>query len=80
MKSLETLNGIVLKAGELLKSTPFFGEMRRILYDMREAEPEEPDEETKDDFLAAMDGVPNVPVRVERRRQERVRHGEKLTT
>jgi hypothetical protein len=30
-----------------------------------------------DDFLAAMDGVPNISVRVERRRQERVRHGEK---
>jgi hypothetical protein len=38
---------------------------------MREIEPEDLDEETMDDFLAAIDGVSNVLFRVERRRQDR---------
>ncbi|MCA1634460.1 MAG: hypothetical protein LC802_12390 [Acidobacteria bacterium] len=49
----------------------FWEEMKRLFYAMREIELEDLDEETMDDFLAAMDGVSNVLFRVERRRQER---------
>ena len=45
--------------------------MKRLFYAMKEIELEDLDEETMDDFLAAMDGVSNVIVRIERRRQER---------
>ena len=52
----------------------FWEEMKRLFYAMKEMEPEDLDEETMDDFLAAIDGVSNVIFRVERRRQ--VRHRE----
>ena len=38
----------------------FWEEMKRLFYAMREIEPEDLDDETMDDFLAAMDGVSNV--------------------
>ncbi len=80
--SSEGMAAAVAKADELLEVDPgdsrhmFWEEMKRLFYAMKEIEPEDLDEETMDDFLAAMDGVSNVIVRIERRRQERVRQGE----
>jgi hypothetical protein len=70
---------VVTKVDEMLEVDPsdarhmFWEEMKRLFYAMREIEPEDVDEETMDDFLAAIDGVSNVLFRVERRRQERHR-------
>ncbi len=77
--STEGMAAAVAKADELLEVDPgdsrhmFWEEMKRLFYAMKEIEPEDLDEETMDDFLAAMDGVSNVIVRIERRRQERHR-------
>lgn len=79
--SSEGMAAAVAKVDELLEMDPgdsrhmFWEEMKRLFYAMKEIEPEDLDEETMDDFLAAMDGVSNVIVRIERRRQERVRQG-----
>jgi hypothetical protein len=68
---------VVTKVDEMLEVDPsdarhmFWEEMKRLFYAMREIELEDIDEETMDDFLAAIDGVSNVLFRVERRRQER---------
>lgn len=75
--SSEVMAGVVTKVDEMLEVNPsdarhmFWEEMKRLFYAMREIELEDLDEETMDDFLAAMDGVSNVLFRVERRRQER---------
>jgi hypothetical protein len=77
--SSEGMAAIVAKADELLEVDPtdarhmFWEEMKRLFYAMKEIEPEDLDEETMDDFLAAIDGVSNVIFRIERRRQERHR-------
>jgi hypothetical protein len=79
--SSEGMAAAVAKVDELLEMDPgdsrhmFWEEMKRLFYAMKEIEPEDLDEETMDDFLAAMDGVSNVIVRIERRRQEHVRQG-----
>lgn len=81
----ENLAAVVAKADELLEIDSsdtrhmFWEEMKRLFYAMREIEPEDLDEETMDDFLQAMDHVSNVLHRIEKRRQARVRQGEKLT-
>lgn len=75
--SSAAMAGVVTKVDEMLEVDPsdarhmFWEEMKRLFYAMREVELEDLDEETMDDFLAAMDGVSNVLFRVERRRQER---------
>jgi hypothetical protein len=51
--------------------------MKRLFYSRREIKPEDLDEATMDDFLAAIDGVSNVLFRVERGRQER--HSQRAT-
>jgi hypothetical protein len=50
----------------------FWEEMKRLFYAMKEIE--DLNEEIMNDFLGAMDGVSNVHLRVERRRQERHKH------
>lgn len=75
----EGMTAVVAKADELLEVDPsdvrhlFWEEMKRLFYAMKEVEPEDLDEETMGDFLAAVDGLSNVLVRIERRRQERSR-------
>ena len=77
--SSEGMAAVVAKADDLLEVDPadarhmFWEEMKRLFYAMKEMEPEALDEETMDDFPAAMDGVSNVIFRIERRRQERHR-------
>lgn len=77
--SSEGMAVAVARVDELLEVDPndsrhmFWEEMKRLFYAMKEIEPEDLDEEMMDDFLVAMDGVSNVIVRIERRRQERHR-------
>lgn len=82
----ESMAAVVARADELLEIDPsdarhmFWEEMKRIFFAVREVEPADLDEELMDDFLKAMDHVSNVLQRIEKRRQARVRAGEKLTT
>lgn len=75
--SSEGMAAVVTKVDEMLEVDPsdarhmFWEEMKRLFYAMKGIEPEDLDEQTMDDFLQAMDGVSNVLLRVERRRQER---------
>ena len=79
--SSESMTGVVARVDELLEVDPsdarhmFWEEMKRLFYAMREVEPEDLDEETMNDFMAAMDGVSNVIFRIERRRRERHKQG-----
>lgn len=82
--SSENMASVVAKADELLEIDPsdtrhlFWEEMKRIFYAMREVQLEDLDEETMDEFMAAMDGVSNVLYRIEKRRRERAKQVEKL--
>ncbi|MGB9179685.1 MAG: hypothetical protein WCB68_10620 [Pyrinomonadaceae bacterium] len=75
--SSETMVAVVAKVDEMLEIDPsdtrhmFWEEMKRIFFAMREIEPDDLDEETMDEFLAAMDQVSNVLYRIEKRRQKR---------
>jgi hypothetical protein len=77
--SSEGMAAVVAKTDELLEVDPtdarhlFWEEMKRLFYAMKEVEPEDLDEETMDDFLAAVDGVSNVLNKIERKRRERER-------
>ena len=57
---------VVTKVDEMLEVDPsdarhmFWEEMKRLFYAIREIELEDLDDETMDDFFAAMDGVSNV--------------------
>ena len=76
---------MVARADGLLEIDPsdtrhmFWEEMKRTFFATREVEPEDLDEETMGDFLRAVDHVSNVLRRIEKRRQARVRRGERLT-
>lgn len=78
--SAEGMTAVVTKVDEMLEVDPsdarhmFWEEMKRLFYAMKEIEPEDLDEEIMNDFLGAMDGVSNVLLRVERRRQGRQKH------
>lgn len=68
---------VVAHVDELLQIDPqdarhlFWEEMKRIFFAMREVQLEDLDEETMDEFMAAMDGVSNVLYRIEKRRKSR---------
>jgi hypothetical protein len=82
--SSEGMAAVVAKTDELLEVDPtdarhlFWEEMKRLFYAMKEVEPEDLDEETMDDFLAAVDGVSNVLNKIERKRREREHTKNKL--
>ena len=84
--SAENMSQIVGHVDELLEIDPqdarhlFWEEMKRIFYAMREVRLEDLDEETMDEFMAAMDGVSNVLYRIEKRRKSREVKIEKFTT
>lgn len=75
--SSETMVAVVAKVHEMLEIDPldtrhmFWEEMKRIFFAMREIEPDDLDEETVEEFLAAIDQVSNVLYRIEKRRQKR---------
>ncbi len=60
------LRSVVSMVDELLDVDPsdsrhmFWEEMKRLFFAMREIGPEDPDDETLEDFLKAMDGVSTV--------------------
>jgi hypothetical protein len=82
--SSENMTQVVAHVDELLEIDPqdarhlFWEEMKRIFYAMREVRLEDLDEETMEEFMAAMDGVSNVLHRIERRRLARSREPRKL--
>jgi hypothetical protein len=45
--------------------------MKRLFFAMREIEPDDFDDEIISKFLSAMDGVPNILNRLEKRRRDR---------
>jgi hypothetical protein len=83
--SAENMSQIVGHVDELLEIDPqdarhlFWEEMKRIFYAMREVRLEDLNEETMEEFMAAMDGVSNVLYRIEKRRKSREVKIEKLT-
>lgn len=82
--SAENMSQIVGHVDELLEIDSqdarhlFWEEMKRIFYAMREVTLEDLDEETMEEFMAAMDGVSNVLHRIEKRRQARAQRRRKL--
>lgn len=78
--SSEGMTAVVMKVDEMLEVDPsdarhmFWEEMKRLFYAMKGIEPEDLDEEIMNDFLSAVDGVSNVILRIERRRQERYKY------
>jgi hypothetical protein len=62
-------------ADELLEVDPsdtrhlFWEEMKRIFFAMREVRPEDLDKETLEEFIAAMDQVSSVLLRIEKKRR-----------
>lgn len=75
--SVEGMTEVVARVDEMLEIDPsdtrhmFWEEMKRLFFAMRDIQPEDLDEETREDFLAAIDQVSNVLFRVEKKRQER---------
>jgi hypothetical protein len=73
--SSENMTQVVAHVDELLEIDPqdarhlFWEEMKRIFYAMREIQLEDLDEDTMEEFMAAMDGVSNVLYRIEKRRK-----------
>ena len=84
MVSSENMSQMVAHVDELLEIDPqdarhlFWEEMKRIFYAMREVQLEDLDEETMEEFMAAMDGVSKVLYRIEKRRKGREVKVEKL--
>jgi len=82
--SSENMTEVVAHMDELLGIDPqdarhlFWEEMKRIFFAMREVQLEDLDEETMEEFMAAMDGVSNVLYRIEKRRKGREVKIEKL--
>lgn len=82
--SSENMTRVVAHVDELLEIDPqdarhlFWEEMKRMFYAMREVRLEDLDEETMDEFMAAVDGVSNVLYRIEKRRKCREAKPEKL--
>lgn len=76
--------GVVQKVDELLEMDPsdkrhlFYEEMKRFFYAMREIEPEDVDDESLDEFMAAADQLSNVIYRIELKRRQRVKGAHKL--
>lgn len=82
--SSENMTEVVAHVDELLEIDPqdarhlFWEEMKRIFFAMREVQLEDLDEETMEEFMAAMDGVSNVLYRIEKKRKGREVKIEKL--
>lgn len=82
--SSENMTQVVAHVDELLEIDPqdarhlFWEEMKRIFYAMREVQLEDLDEETMEEFMAAMDGVSKVLYRIEKSRQARAQRPRKL--
>ena len=82
--SSREMAGVVQKVDELLEMDPsdkrhlFYEEMKRFFYAMREIEPEDVDDESLKEFMAAADQLSNVIYRIELKRRQREKGARKL--
>jgi hypothetical protein len=73
----EQMTAVVHKVDELLEIDPgdkrhlFYEEMKRLFYAMREIEPEDLDDESLEQFIAAADQLSNALYRIESKRRQR---------
>ncbi len=76
--------GVVQKVDELLEMDPsdkrhlFYEEMERFFYATREIEPEDVDDESLDEFMAAADQLSNAIYKIELKRRQREKGARKL--
>ncbi len=76
--STEQMANVVQKVDELLEIDPsdkrhiFYEEMKRLFYAMREIQPEDIDDESLDQFMAAADQLSNAIYSIEFKRRKRV--------
>jgi hypothetical protein len=78
--STEEMTSVVQKADELLEIDPadkrhfFYEEMKRLFYAMREIQPEDIDDESLDQFMAAADQLSNAiyTIELKRRKQKKI--------
>jgi hypothetical protein len=74
----------IRRVDEMLEIDPsdtrhiFWEEMKRLLFALREIQPEELDDKILNDFTTAMDEVSNVLYRIELRRRKRDRQSQKM--
>jgi hypothetical protein len=74
----------IQRVDELLEIDPsdtrhiFWEEMKRLLFALREIQPEDLDDQILDDFTAAMDDVSNVLYKIELRRRKREEQPQKM--
>jgi len=82
--SSETIMQAVQKADQLLEVDPadkrhlFYEEMRRLFYAMREIQPEDIDEQSLEEFMAAADQLSTTIYAIELKRQKREQKVRKL--
>jgi hypothetical protein len=82
--SSREMAGVVQKVDELLEIDPsdkrhlFYEEMKRFFYAMREIQPEDVDDESLDEFMAAADQLSNAIYRIELKRRQREKGARKL--
>lgn len=75
--STEQMTTVIQKADELLEIDPsdkrhfFYEEMKRLFYAMREIRPEDVDDESLDQFMAAADQLSNAIYSIELKRRKR---------
>ena len=78
--STEEMTSVVQKVDELLEIDPadkrhfFYEEMKRLFYAMREIQPEDIDDESLDQFIAAADQLSNAiyTIELKRRKQKKI--------
>lgn len=78
--STEEMTSVVQKVDELLEIDPadkrhfFYEEMKRLFYAMREIQPEDIDDESLDQFMAAADQLSNAiyTIELKRRKQKKI--------
>lgn len=78
--STEEMTSVVQKVDELLEIDPadkrhiFYEEMKRLFYAMREIQPDDIDDESLDQFMAAVDQLSNAiyTIELKRRKQKRI--------
>jgi hypothetical protein len=82
--SSREMAGVLQKVDELLeidssdKRHLFYEEMKRFFYAMREIEPEDVDDESLDEFMAAADQLSNAIYKIELKRRQREKDARKL--
>ena len=81
----EQMTAVVHKVDELLeidasdKMHLFYEEMKRLFYAMREIEPEDVEDESLDQFMAAADQLSNAIYRIESKRRQREKGARRLS-